>query len=168
MSSEQANLQCRISQFLWKVLQAEHNRTGDSISHIVERALANELDVVHHSLFQVSTRSALVEGVFGGCTRVKDLLRHGDFGLGTFDSLDGEMVMLDGKCFQVHPKGKAAVAPDDAMIPFATITRFVADQSFALKEDFNYQQLQAQLDELRPSDNIFVASVWMAYSPAYR
>ncbi|MEO2029738.1 MAG: acetolactate decarboxylase [Fuerstiella sp.] len=156
MSSAQHTLECRVSLSLWNALRAEHVRTGDSISHIVERALAAELDVVHHSLFQVSTSAALVEGVFGGCTRVSDLRRHGDFGLGTFDGLDGEMLMLDGQCFQIHPGGTAEVTADDMMIPFATITRFVADRTHRLQQADSYQHLKDQLDCLRPSNNIFV------------
>jgi acetolactate decarboxylase len=155
MAPTQHDLQCRISLSLWKALQAERERTGDSISHIVERALASELDVQHHSLFQVSTSSALVEGVFDGCTRVGDLLRHGDFGLGTFDGLDGEMVMLDGQCFQVHAGGVSEQADDDALIPFATITRFVTDQTCHLEHVGSFEDLQRHLDALRPSDNIF-------------
>jgi len=157
MSVVQRDLQCRVSLSLWKALQAEHARTGDSISHIVERALANELDVMHHSLFQVSTSSALVEGVFDGCTRVGDLLRHGDFGLGTFEGLDGEMVMLDGRCFQVHPGGVTEEVSNDTLVPFATITRFTSDRTCRLERGAtSYRDLQEQLDCLRPSDNMFV------------
>jgi len=39
-------------------------------------------------LFQVSTIDALLQGVFEGFFTVEDLKTHGDFGIGTFDSLD--------------------------------------------------------------------------------
>jgi len=157
MSISQHDLRCRVSLSIWKALQAEHARTGDSISHIVERALANELDVLHHSLFQVSTSSALVNGVFDGCIRVGDLLRHGDFGLGTFDGLDGEMIMLDGRCFQVHPQGITEEVSNDRLVPFATITRFATDRTCRLERGAtSYGDLQETLDCLRPSDNMFV------------
>jgi hypothetical protein len=60
-------------------------------------------DVVRgHEVFQVSTINALLEGVYDGDTTVEDLLRHGDFGVGTFDALDGEMVVL-GRPSQSSP-----------------------------------------------------------------
>ena len=157
MSNTRYPFQCEISGTLWQALQAHQVRTGDSLAHIVERALANELDVEHHSLFQISTSSALVEGVFDGCTRVHDLKRHGDFGLGTFENLDGEMVMLDGICYQIRDAGKAEVVSDSALVPFATITNFFADHHFNLAETDNLEQLLRQIDAQRPSNNLFVA-----------
>lgn len=157
MSFNHHQLQCRISHTLWTALQAEQRRTGDSIAHMVERALANELDLKHHSLFQVSTSSALVEGVFDGCTCVRDLKRHGDFGLGTFEGLDGEMVMLDGVCYQIRGGGMAHVVADSTLVPFATITRFVADQHFRVDQAGSLEELLNQIDGQRPSDNFFAA-----------
>jgi len=60
-------------------------------------------------LFQVSTSAALVEGLYQGAVRVSRLLRHGNFGLGTFIDL----VVLDGICYQVSPSGAVAVIGDD-------------------------------------------------------
>ena len=53
-------------------------------------------DVVQHTLYQVSTATALVEGIYQGAVRVATLREHGDLGLGTFENLDGEMVIVDG------------------------------------------------------------------------
>jgi alpha-acetolactate decarboxylase len=53
------------------------------------------------TLYQISTSSALVEGVYSGSVCSSVLMEHGDFGLGTFEDLDGEMVILDGQIYQV-------------------------------------------------------------------
>jgi len=156
MRPDTHQLSCRISESLWKALQAECDRTGDSLSHVVEQALASELDIAHHSLFQVSTSAALVEGVFQGCLRVADLKRHGDFGLGTYDELDGELVMLDGRCYQAGAGGVAREADDESLVPFAAITRFSADRQHRLEATSDYEDLLGQLDALRPSQNVFV------------
>jgi len=156
MTLETNDLSCRISRSLWQALRAECSRTGDSVSHIVERALASELDIAHHSLFQVSTSAALVEGVFQGCIRVADLKRHGDFGLGTYQDLDGELVMLEGNCYQVLAQGRAREADEDALVPFAAITRFQADEQHQIESSRDYDDLLRQLDRLRPSQNVFV------------
>ena len=46
-------------------------------------------------LFQVSTIDALMQGVFDGFYSFNDLMVQGDFGIGTFDALEGEMIALD-------------------------------------------------------------------------
>ena len=98
---------------LWNALQAHCQRTGESLNHTVATALAEMLDVEHHTIYQVSTSGALVQGVFGGCVRVADILRHGDFGLGTFDSLDGEGLLIDGRCWQARSDGSVREAPPE-------------------------------------------------------
>ena len=42
-------------------------------------------------VYQTSTMGALLAGVYEGNVTIRELLRHGDFGLGTFNALDGEM-----------------------------------------------------------------------------
>ncbi|MEM9105719.1 MAG: acetolactate decarboxylase [Pseudomonadota bacterium] len=149
-------LKCRISDSLWTALQREQERTGDSLSHIVQQALAEALDLQHHSLFQVSTIGAVVKGVFDGCTSVGDLKRHGDFGLGTFDNLDGELIMLDGHCYRAVAEGVTSEVDDDWSVPFATVTRFTADQTASIEDIASLEQLLERLDAIRPSQNLFV------------
>ncbi|MEH2139249.1 acetolactate decarboxylase [Nostoc sp.] len=50
-------------------------------------------------LFKASTISPLAVGIFDDTTNFKQLKKHGNFGLGTVNSLDGEMVGLDGKFY---------------------------------------------------------------------
>src|ERR1700739_3236227 len=95
------------------------NETGH---HIVAAALSQSLDTPLHTLFQVSTSAALVEGIYQGAVRVSRLLQHGDFGLGTFIDLDGEMVVLDGVCYRVSPTGSIAAVEGDRLIPYAVVT----------------------------------------------
>jgi len=52
-------------------------------------------------LFQTSTINALLEGVYEGEMTYKELKQHGDFGIGTFNGLDGEMIGLEGKFYQI-------------------------------------------------------------------
>ena len=149
-------LKCRISDSLWQALQREVERTGDSLSHVVQHALSEALDLEHHSLFQVSTSGAVVKGVFKGCTSVADLKSHGDFGLGTFEDLDGELIMLDGHCYQAGAGGNTIEAQDSWLVPFATVTRFAADRTVEVDDVGSLDELQQKLDILRPSQNIFV------------
>ena len=81
-------------------LDKEVVRLGSNESAIVTAALSKYLDIPAHTLFQISISSALVEGVYDGEVSVKSILERGDFGLGTFANLDGEMVVLDGRVYQ--------------------------------------------------------------------
>jgi alpha-acetolactate decarboxylase len=46
------------------------------------------LGQVRHTLYQVSTARALVEGLYEGAVQVAALRAHGDLGLGTFEGLE--------------------------------------------------------------------------------
>jgi acetolactate decarboxylase len=49
-----------------------------------------------HEIYQTSVMSAVMDGLYEGSVTIGELARHGDFGVGTFNALDGEMVALDG------------------------------------------------------------------------
>jgi acetolactate decarboxylase len=67
-----------------------------SLDSLVSAALGDYLMSDSHRMYQISTSNALVEGVYSGPISSQCLLQHGDFGLGTFENLDGEMVIADG------------------------------------------------------------------------
>ena len=108
-------------------------------------------------LFQVSTIDALMQGVFDGFYSFNDLMARGDFGIGTFNALDGEMVALDGEYYQVRADGVAYPVQGDMTAPFATVTRFEADQTAALENASNFTELARQIDRHLPSPNAFYA-----------
>jgi acetolactate decarboxylase len=108
-------------------------------------------------LFQVSTIDALLQGVFDGFYSFDDLKTHGDFGIGTFDSLDGEMIALDGDYYQVKADGVAYPVQGNTTTPFSTVTYFQADQTIAIQNASNFTELSRQLDEKLPSINMFYA-----------
>jgi len=107
-------------------------------------------------LFQVSTISALMDGAFDGSMAFGDLKMHGDFGLGTFDALDGEMVGLDGRFYQVRADGSVHEVNDSMLTPFADVTFFDPDDAVALSSS-NMTEVERSLEELLPTRNIFYA-----------
>ena len=50
-------------------------------------------------IFHYSVLKALDNGVLEGDMEIGELKKHGDFGLGTFNKLDGEMIILDNMEF---------------------------------------------------------------------
>ena len=108
-------------------------------------------------VYQTSTMGALLDGVYDGDVTIRELLRHGDFGLGTFNGLDGEMLVLDGVCYQLRGDGSARVADPDQHTPFAVVTWFDADRTFEVSSPVDRAELKARIDESLPSTNLIVA-----------
>jgi len=108
-------------------------------------------------LTQYSTIGALLIGLYDGQLTMRELRRFGDLGLGTFNALDGEMVVLDGVAYQVRYDGAVVVPRDDVKTPFAAVSFFNADQVFALEQGLDYAGFQQALTERLPSRNLFYA-----------
>jgi acetolactate decarboxylase len=150
-------LRCHIPEGLWRALEQRSTETGEPVRHLVAAALAEHLDVDHQTIFQVSTVGALVEGVYEGAVRIGTLREHGDFGLGTFEGLDGEMVALDGDFFQVRSDGVLQRVGDEVLSPYAMVTHFTPDRIETLAGCSSLIGLCGSLDELRDTANHFFA-----------
>jgi acetolactate decarboxylase len=138
-------------------LDEEVSRTGRPISSVVTAALAQYLEKPIHTVFQVSTSGALVAGVYDREVSVQTILEHGNFGLGTFANLDGEMVVIDRHAYQVHGSGVVLEAAPDAGAPFAVVTWFDPDTDVTIAPMSSVKDLEARCDEYRRSGNIFYA-----------
>ncbi len=150
-------LSCRVSLPVWQALEKRRQATGESVEHIIRSALADYLQVSQSTLFQISTTGALVEGISRGEVTVATLREHGDLGLGTFDSLDGEMVVVDGRFYQVRSDGTVHEVADEVHTPYAVITKFDPEPAVAIGDCRHVGELHQRLDRLRTSDNLFYA-----------
>ncbi len=109
------------------------------------------------SLFQYSTLSALQAGIYDGEISLGGLKNKGNFGIGTFNALDGEMLAFDGVLWQIKSDGKAYPVSDTVRSPFAVMTNFRADFDTTYTDVTDYPGLTAKLDSILPSANIFYA-----------
>jgi acetolactate decarboxylase len=105
-------------------------------------------------LFQTSTLQALMAGVYDGDLTFEALARHGDFGLGTFDALDGEMIALDGTFYQIKADGRVSHVAGTMKTPFAEVTFFKPGKTQVIERPLTYPQLLAYVDKLLPSPNL--------------
>jgi acetolactate decarboxylase len=117
---------------------------------------APDVDALHE-VFQNSTINALLEGVYDGSMTYGELRRHGDFGLGTFNALDGEMIAFDGDFYQVRSDGKVYPVADDQHTPFATVLFFQPAVQRSLTGPIDFEHLQTVLDGLTEGPNLFYA-----------
>ena len=105
-------------------------------------------------LFQYSTLDTLMAGVYDGDITFGELKQHGDLGLGTFNTLDGEMVEVDHQFYQVKSDGVAYPVADDMKAPFAEVTYFTADQTIQVNDSLDCAHFQSLLDSKLPSLNV--------------
>jgi len=97
------------------------------------------------TLYQVASIESLMQGVYDTGVPCGELLRHGDTGLGTFENLDGEMVVLEGQVYQVRADGSVARMPAEARTPFACVTRFDSDTTLELQGLEDFDQLAGRI-----------------------
>lgn len=102
---------------------------------------------------QVSTIDALLAGSFDGQMTCRRLLGHGDFGIGTFDRLDGEMIVMDGAVYQVRGDGSVRRPDLSVTTPFACALRFQADKEWDVSSLGDGESLQASIDKAAPDLN---------------
>ena len=109
-------------------------------------------------VYQYSTLQALIEGVYDGERSLAELRRHGDFGIGTFNALDGEMILLDGAFYQVRADGLVYMPSLETRTPFAAVVSFVAEETWTLPPGLDYAAFRDWLDaEVGEAGNLPVA-----------
>ena len=109
------------------------------------------------AVFQASVFDALMRGVYEGVITYGELKEHGDFGLGTFNDLDGEMVALDGVFYRIDSEGTVSIVQDSMKSPFAVVTFFDSNERLVPEKKLSCEGLQDFIYEALPTKNIFYA-----------
>jgi acetolactate decarboxylase len=118
-------------------------------------ALAEEAD--RDRVTQISVINSLLLGQFDGTVPFAALVADGDFGLGTLDGLDGELVVLDGRGYQIRSDGTVVEVGPRHMIPFAVVTPFDQDGELACPSVRSLADLERHVDSAVGHPNNFVA-----------
>lgn len=113
--------------------------------------------IIPDNIFHYSTMEALRNAAYTGDITISKLQKKGDFGLGTFNQLDGELIALDGKFYRIAANGKVELANLESKVPFSSLTHFVKDQSIILKNIKDFDALQQAILKVLPSPNHFYA-----------
>ncbi len=113
---------------------------------------------MENTIYLCAPVNALCEGIFEQNVPLAELKQHGDFGLGTFNDLDGEMVLLDGTVYQITADGQVAIIEDEqTLTPFACVTCYRPISHDELVEELSYDTFLDWLVRLLPSPNLFYA-----------
>jgi acetolactate decarboxylase len=114
---------------------------------------SNETDMIFH----YSVLKALDNGVLEGNMRLAELKKHGDLGLGTFNKMNGEMIIMDHVVYRISPEGKVVQPADETLIPYSLITFYSQDDTLSMSGEINYQSLRTYMEGKFPSRNLFYA-----------
>lgn len=119
-------------------------------------------------VFQYSIIDALLGGVYEGDLTVGELKKHGDFGIGTFNSLDGEMVVMDGKVFKLRFNGEVKEMSDSVKTPLTYVKFFHPDTTLTLSAaQLTYDGIKDQLATILNKNNLYAIKIQGKFDRLY-
>jgi acetolactate decarboxylase len=109
------------------------------------------------TLFQISAFNVFSKGNYEGNTTYGELAENGDFGIGTLNGLNGEMIAIDGTFYQIPTDGKPRQIDTKEKAPYATVTFFEEDQIIQVADALNFSELTGYISSLLPTESAIYA-----------
>jgi hypothetical protein len=161
-----SKIELQLGYDLLRQLTISAERMGVSVADLSEKVLRKFLfdKNTGNAVFLSAPIVALVEGFYVENTDMVLIKEHGDFGLGTFNYLDGEMVLLDGNIYQIRSDGEVYSVKDDEQSPFACVTFFSPDTFDDIEENHTPKGFCDLLNTLIPRRTCSTQSALMVYS----
>jgi acetolactate decarboxylase len=118
---------------------------GSKAAERSNTSVSSKADENRETVFQVALLQSLTQGYYDGIIKVSELKQHGDIGIGTFEGVNGEMIVLDGKVYQALGDGSVQEADDNETVPFSNVTFFDKDLSVTLTQTDDINSLKEAL-----------------------
>jgi len=99
----------------------------------------------------------ILSGNYDGAVTVAQYKAAGNFGIGTFEGLDGEAVLLDGVVYQVKGDGSVTIPEDTRLMPFGACTLFDDDQRQTMRNVASLDVFAKTLEAHFEDKHIFYA-----------
>ena len=99
-------------------------------------------------IYQISLLQGLTYGDYYGSITVDELKQHGDTGIGTFDGLNGELIMVDGEVYRAAADGSVEVVSSEETIPFADVSFMDNDKTVDIEDISSFDELCSELNKL--------------------
>ena len=100
---------------------------------------------MQNKMYQVSTLQALALGYSRAVISVDELLQEGDTGLGTFEDVNGEMIVMEGHCYRADQDGNIQEVDPETGVPFAAVARLYGNQEFPLNDMPDIDSVRTEL-----------------------
>ena len=108
--------------------------------------------MTENNIYQVSTLQALVLGYTRSVITVDKLLENGDTGLGTFEGVGVEMIVVNGHCYCAANDGTVTEAAPETGVPFAAVTKIKDGRKVSLEDIPDIEKLKVRLDNAIEED----------------
>ena len=108
-------------------------------------------------VYQYSLFTALANSIYDGTMTVADVKTKGDMGLGTYNGLDGEMIVNNGKVYQFPANGKVTMPTDKTLVPFTVVKFFQPDFVVETGTVTDYPELKKLAEKQFSSPNYIYA-----------
>ena len=129
--------------------QQSENNSGQAETKSEQPENTNtQAETDRETIYQVALLQSLTQGYYDGIIKVSELKEHGDIGIGTFEGVNGEMIVLDGTVYQALGDGTVQVAADDETVPFSNVTFFDKDGSVELSDINDVNALKEKLNAM--------------------
>lgn len=119
-------------------------------------------------LYQASTLQALMLGYTKSVVSARELTEHGTMGIGTFEDVNGEMILLDGKVYRANDTGVVSEVSPEEGIPFAAAAFLKHFSCAEFGPVHSIEQLKSLLDGIVRKDNginsIYIVRIDAAFS----
>ena len=74
-------------------------------------------------------------------------MQHGDIGLGTFEDVNGEIIVIDGHCYRADENGDVSEADSKTGVPFSSVTIFNEGRCCEIDSVESIEKLKGQLQK---------------------
>lgn len=92
-------------------------------------------------MFQYSTFDKINNGDYDGGITIQEIRKKGDFGLGTFHQLEGELVIVENKFYQCYKRECKAVV-EKQMIAWAALCHFPKNAQIHILKKNSYDDFR--------------------------
>lgn len=126
---------------------------GAAACHTTYTTLVQDRDAIT----QLAPFLYILSGNYDGALTVAQFKAAGNFGIGTFEGLDGEAILLDGVVFQVKGDGSVSIPEDTQRMPFGACTLFDDDLRSAMRNIASFAAFSKALEANFENKQIFYA-----------
>jgi len=114
-------------------------------------------ETIQDNIYQYSSKNGLLSNDYVGDLTVAKIKENGDFGLGTFNMVDGEMVISNGNVYQVKTDGTVNNMSNNIESPFVVTKFFSSDTTIALPNNIALDSVKIILQDLVDKYNVPLA-----------
>jgi acetolactate decarboxylase len=111
-------------------------------------------------IFHYSVWFALVNLIYDGTLTTEELKTKGDIAIGSYNGLNGELVMVDGNLYQITEDGAVHEPGNKDLICYANATFFDKEQGFDMEGPVNYDILRSKINEALSQTQDFLNAIF--------